>query len=143
MRDLYNPTPQDPHGAARTIHNFDILFTSAAGEQRTMNLLPGLAKARCPVLVMVGEEDPVCGQVERVADIARRGGRAVVMMAEGEAGRVDRTAAEMQIGRRLPEPCCERRVGNAAEDGHPDGATEGSGEHVGAGDHAPAVPPDD
>ena len=59
-RHLYNTTPQDPHGGARTIHEFDILYASASGEQRTMNLLPGLAKAKCPVLVMVGEQDPVC-----------------------------------------------------------------------------------
>ena len=59
-RHLYNTTPQDANGGARTIHNFDILFASAGGEQRTMNLLPGLANARCPVLVMVGEDDPVC-----------------------------------------------------------------------------------
>jgi proline iminopeptidase len=59
-RHLYNTTPQDPDGGARTIHHFDILFASASGEQRTMNLLPGLANARCPVLVMVGEQDPVC-----------------------------------------------------------------------------------
>ena len=68
-RHLYNTTPQDPHGGARTIHNFDILYASASGEQRTMNLLPGLAKARCPVLVMVGEDDPVC-PVADALDIA-------------------------------------------------------------------------
>jgi proline iminopeptidase len=68
-RHLYNTTPQDPHAAARTIHNFDILFASASGEQRTMNLLPGLANARCPVLVMVGEQDPVC-PVADARDIA-------------------------------------------------------------------------
>jgi pimeloyl-ACP methyl ester carboxylesterase len=59
-RHLYNTTPQDADAGARTIHNYDILFASASGEQRTMNLLPGLAKAQCPVLVMVGEQDPVC-----------------------------------------------------------------------------------
>jgi len=59
-RHLYNTTPQDPHGGAHTIHEFDILFRSASGEQRTMDLLPGLAKAQCPVLVMAGSEDPVC-----------------------------------------------------------------------------------
>jgi proline iminopeptidase len=59
-RHLYNTTPQDPEGGQRTIHNWDILFASAGGEQRSMDLLPGLARARCPVLVMVGEEDPVC-----------------------------------------------------------------------------------
>ncbi len=68
-RHLYNTTPQDPDGGARTLHNFDILFASASGEQRDMNLLPGLANARCPVLVMVGEEDPVC-PVADALDIA-------------------------------------------------------------------------
>lgn len=68
-RHLYNTTPQDPHAAERTIHNFDVLFASASGEQRTMDLLPGLAKARCPVLVLVGEDDPVC-PVADARDIA-------------------------------------------------------------------------
>ena len=68
-RHLYNTTPQDPDAGARTIHEFDILFRSASGEQRTMGLLPGLAKAQCPVLVMVGSEDPVC-PVEDAKDIA-------------------------------------------------------------------------
>lgn len=68
-RHLYNTTPQDPHAGARTIHEFDILYRSAAGEQRTMDLLPGLAKAQCPVLVMVGSEDPVC-PVADARDIA-------------------------------------------------------------------------
>ena len=68
-RHLYNTTPQDPAAGARTIHEFDILFRSASGEQRSMNLLPGLAKAQCPVLVMVGSEDPVC-PVADAKDIA-------------------------------------------------------------------------
>ena len=68
-RHLYNMTPQNPDAGARTLHNFDILFASASGEQRDMNLLPGLASARCPVLVMVGEEDPVC-PVADARDIA-------------------------------------------------------------------------
>ncbi len=68
-RHLYNTTPQDPHGGARTIHEFDILYASASGEQRTMNLLRGLANAKCPVLVMVGEDDPVC-PVADAQDIA-------------------------------------------------------------------------
>jgi len=68
-RPLYNTTPQDPEAGARTIHEFDILYRSASGEQRTMNLLPGLAKAQCPVLVMVGSEDPVC-PVDDARDIA-------------------------------------------------------------------------
>lgn len=40
--------------------NRDILFAWAGGEQQTMNLLPGLAHAQCPVLVLAGELDPVC-----------------------------------------------------------------------------------
>ena len=45
---------------ARIVFNTDILFASAAGEQQDMNLLPGLAQVRCPVLVMAGNLDPVC-----------------------------------------------------------------------------------
>jgi pimeloyl-ACP methyl ester carboxylesterase len=56
---FYNTTPQDEAAGERTIFNTDILFASAAGEQRTMNLLPGLARAQCPVLVMAGDADPV------------------------------------------------------------------------------------
>lgn len=64
-RHLYNTTPQtDADATKRTVFNLDILFASAGGEQRTMNLLPGLAQARCPVLVMAGEEDPVCPLID-------------------------------------------------------------------------------
>jgi proline iminopeptidase len=68
-RHLYNTTPQDPQASQRAIHNWDVLFASASGEQRTMNLLPGLAQAQCPVLVLVGEQDPVC-PVADAQDIA-------------------------------------------------------------------------
>ena len=58
---LYNTQPpRDADARARIVFNTEILFTSAGGEQRTMNLLPGLAAVRCPVLVMAGEKDPVC-----------------------------------------------------------------------------------
>ncbi len=58
---LYNTQPAaDPDARARTVFNEAILFASAAGEQRSMNLLPGLAGAQCPVLVMAGAQDPVC-----------------------------------------------------------------------------------
>ena len=57
---LYNTRPGDPQGRERTVFNEAILFASAGGEQQTMNLLPGLAAVRCPVLVMAGEMDPVC-----------------------------------------------------------------------------------
>ncbi len=50
----------DPDANARTIWAFELLFHFAGGENGTMNLLPGLAKVRCPTLVMGGEQDPVC-----------------------------------------------------------------------------------
>jgi pimeloyl-ACP methyl ester carboxylesterase len=64
----YNTTPQDDEAGQRTVFNTDILFASAAGEQRTMNLLPGLALAQCPVLIMAGDADPVT-PIEDAADI--------------------------------------------------------------------------
>lgn len=60
-KPLYNTRPPaDPQAAERTLANEAILFASAGGEQRTMDLLPGLARVQCPVLVMAGAEDPVC-----------------------------------------------------------------------------------
>jgi len=59
-RPLYNPTPSDPIAAQRTLFKPEILFHWAATEQQAMDLLPGLARACCPVLVMAGELDPVC-----------------------------------------------------------------------------------
>ena len=38
----------------------DILLHFVDGETRSMDLLAGLARAQCPVLVMAGEQDPVC-----------------------------------------------------------------------------------
>ncbi|MBC7942253.1 MAG: alpha/beta hydrolase [Chitinophagaceae bacterium] len=59
-RDLYNTTRAAGDDARRRIvFNEEILFTSAGGEQQTMDLLPGLAAVQCPVLVMAGEQDPV------------------------------------------------------------------------------------
>lgn len=58
---LYNTRPAaDTDARARIVFNEAILFASAGGEQRTMDLLPGLAAAQCPVLVMAGAQDPVC-----------------------------------------------------------------------------------
>lgn len=60
-KPLYSVHPAvDGHGARRAISRADILYAFAAGEQQTMNLLPGLASARCPVLVLAGAHDPVC-----------------------------------------------------------------------------------
>jgi proline iminopeptidase len=64
-KDLYNTRPPaDPLSSSRTLFNTDILFTSASGEQQTMNLLPGLASVQCPVLVLAGTEDPVTPLVD-------------------------------------------------------------------------------
>ena len=58
---LYNQQhPANDDARRRIVFNEAILFASAGGEQRTMDLLPGLAHARCPVLVMAGELVPVC-----------------------------------------------------------------------------------
>jgi proline iminopeptidase len=57
---LYNTRPGDPQARQRRLFRPEILFASASGEQQTMNLLPGLAAVRCPVLVLAGAQDPVC-----------------------------------------------------------------------------------
>jgi pimeloyl-ACP methyl ester carboxylesterase len=57
---LYNTQAAPPGSRERIVFNEPILFASAGGEQQTMNLLPGLAGAQCPVLVMAGALDPVC-----------------------------------------------------------------------------------
>lgn len=60
-RSLYNTTPpRDPESAQRTLVNVDILLHFVAGEKQSLDLLPGLVNAQCPVLVMAGEDDPVC-----------------------------------------------------------------------------------
>lgn len=67
---LYNTRPAaDPLARGRTVFNTEILFTSAGGEQRTMDLLPGLAPVCCPVLVLAGDTDPVT-PLEDAQDIA-------------------------------------------------------------------------
>jgi proline iminopeptidase len=60
-RKLYNRTePSDPQAAQRMLVRDEILLHFVAGEKQGLALLPGLAAAQCPVLVMAGEEDPVC-----------------------------------------------------------------------------------
>jgi pimeloyl-ACP methyl ester carboxylesterase len=55
-KPLYNRTPQ-PVGATR--YKTDILFAWNRTEHPSMDLRPGLADVRCPVLVMAGDADPV------------------------------------------------------------------------------------
>lgn len=60
-RHLYNTKPPlDPQAGSRTLIREEILLHFVAGEKQALNLLPGLARAQCPVLVMAGEDDPVC-----------------------------------------------------------------------------------
>jgi len=56
----YTRTPRDPDATARTVWALDVMFHFAAGENRTFDLRPGLARVRCPVLLLGGELDPVC-----------------------------------------------------------------------------------
>lgn len=56
-RPHYNTTPQRKW--VDTQYRMELLFDFVAGEKQAMDLRPGLAGVRCPVLVMVGEDDPV------------------------------------------------------------------------------------
>ena len=57
---LYNPTPAVGAGLVQQGRlDPDILNTWSGAPLRALDLLPGLANAQCPVLVMGGEEDPV------------------------------------------------------------------------------------
>jgi pimeloyl-ACP methyl ester carboxylesterase len=56
---LYNPTPPDPDADQRSIRRIEVMFHFIVGEQRTMDLLPGLAAVRCPTLVLAGGLDPI------------------------------------------------------------------------------------
>lgn len=58
---LYNPRPAaDPQARLRGRLRLDILHHFIRHEMPGMDLAPGLAAARCPVLVLAGEQDPVC-----------------------------------------------------------------------------------
>ena len=53
------------------LHRPDVLhwYARAGGEGRTFDLFPGLARVKCPTLVLGGEEDPMT-PIECQADIA-------------------------------------------------------------------------
>jgi proline iminopeptidase len=97
---LYNTRPAaDPLARGRTVFNNEILFASASGEQRTMNLLPGLARVQCPVLVMAGEADPVtplADAQEIAAAIPVRWGRLVTFAHAGHGAWRDEPEAAMR-----------------------------------------------
>jgi pimeloyl-ACP methyl ester carboxylesterase len=69
VRHLYNTTKGSEDAGKRAMMNFEILFHFVNGERRTMNLRDGLKHARCPVLVLGGEEDPIC-PIEDMREIA-------------------------------------------------------------------------
>jgi proline iminopeptidase len=61
LHPLYNTRPvHSPDARLRAVYRLDILRHFIVHEMHTMDLAPGLAAARCPVLVMAGAEDPVC-----------------------------------------------------------------------------------
>jgi proline iminopeptidase len=97
---LYNTRPAaDPLARGRTVFNNEILFASASGEQRTMNLLPGLAGVQCPVLVMAGAVDPVtplADAQEIAAAIPAPWGRLVTLADAGHGAWRDEPEAAMQ-----------------------------------------------
>ena len=55
----YSRTPRDPEADARTVWNFEVMFHFGGGEDATFDLLPDLARVRCPTLVLGGEDDPI------------------------------------------------------------------------------------
>jgi pimeloyl-ACP methyl ester carboxylesterase len=66
---LYNRVPASPERMQRTRWNKPLLNAWNASELPHVDLLPGLAHAACPVLVMGGEDDPVT-PIEDQQDIA-------------------------------------------------------------------------
>jgi pimeloyl-ACP methyl ester carboxylesterase len=61
VHPLYNTQPvRSPDARLRVRYRLAILRHFIVHEMHAMNLLPGLARALCPVLVMAGAEDPVC-----------------------------------------------------------------------------------
>lgn len=99
-RDLYNRTPGNADARQRTVFNEDILFTSASGEQQTMQLLPGLATVQCPVLVMAGELDPVTPLADAqdiAAAIPAPWGRLVTFPNAGHGAWRDEPVAAMAV----------------------------------------------
>lgn len=61
VHPLYNTRPPaNDDGKRRARYRLEILRHFIVHEMHGMDLLPGLAQARCPVLVMAGAQDPVC-----------------------------------------------------------------------------------
>jgi len=57
---LYNPGPPlDGSDRGRAILRTEVMFRFVTGEQRSMDLLTGLANVSCPTLVLAGGVDPI------------------------------------------------------------------------------------
>ena len=56
---LYSRAARDPDANGRTVWNFDVMFRFGGGEDRDFDLLPDLARVRCPTLILAGEDDPI------------------------------------------------------------------------------------
>jgi len=96
--------PPNDDATQRIVFNEEILFASASGEQQTMNLLPGLANAQCPVLVMAGELDPVCPLADAQAIAAAlppRWGRLATFARSGHGAWRDEPDAAFALLRRF------------------------------------------
>ena len=100
-RDLYNTTKAlNDDARRRIVFVEEVLFASASGEQQTMQLLPGLARVQCPVLVMAGEQDPVTplqDAREIAAAIPAPWGRLVTFAGAGHGAWRDEPDAAMAI----------------------------------------------
>lgn len=57
---LYTQTEGNALGSPITVRNPEVGAHFIMGEQKTMNLIPGLERAQCPVLLLAGAWDPVC-----------------------------------------------------------------------------------
>jgi len=101
---LDNTTPQPPEATRRTVFDEDILFHGVGGEQKTMDLLPGLAAARCPLLVLAGRADPVrplADAKDIAAALPERWRRFEVIDGAGHGTWRDRPDAAFEVLRRF------------------------------------------
>jgi proline iminopeptidase len=92
----YSPLEGDPDVAVRGVRAPDVLFEFFAAELRRMDLRPGLALARSPVLVVHGAEDPIVAvdeAEELVAALPAGLGRLEVVASAGHTPYRDRADA--------------------------------------------------
>ncbi|HUA35622.1 MAG TPA: alpha/beta hydrolase [Candidatus Binataceae bacterium] len=67
---LYNQRPRSAGWMQRSVQNFELTEYFFKGEIRTFDLLPHLARIKCPTLITAGEQDPIT-PIESSEDIAR------------------------------------------------------------------------